>query len=153
MKRIATIIVLVLSLIGFILSYIFPNEIAWSISGVIFYAFIYVLFHELGHVIGVLLAKGKVTEYQVSIFKIRDRKFTILDEWTLAMHVKFISEKKRLIFLMGPLFSLVFLMYPLLEFFFFPSFHSVFYLITYGILLLINLIPGKNSDMMRIIKG
>ena len=151
MKRVINIIVLVFSLTSLVFSYIYRENIFFTIGGFIFYTFLFALIHELSHVLGAKMTKGQVNSFQTFfVFYKREEGVSLLNSLTIRSQVKFVSKKSKVVYLMGLLISLLLLGWPIAEMFLLYSFHSIFYLFLYATLLVILFIPRKESDIYKL---
>lgn len=135
-----------------VFSFLYPDNLALAIFGVIAILFLMPFNHENGHLLFCLLTKTKVTSYRYMIFTFEKSSPNVRFRPSLTCAVSFIKGKHfKLICASGPLFDVLFFLIILVLFLMGPKVLSSYLLLSASALLvLLDLLPLRKSDIRRI---
>lgn len=139
-------------LVVLILTFIYPENIALAVFGVISIIFLMPFNHENGHLLTCLLTKTKVTSYRYAILSFEEDSPNVIFRPSIACSVSFAKgDYSRFIYASGPFFDLLFFLVISIVFLLGPMVLSR-YLIwgASAIFILFDLIPLKRSDIRRL---
>lgn len=145
-------IIYIISFISFILSF-FYNFIYLIILSVPFNLIFLCFIHEIGHYIGCKIKNKKVKLIRIFSIKYEDKKLCIVPTFNFGGVVSFLKDRtsSKLIYIMGPIFSLFISIIILLLYLIFKEVVLFVLLVLSVITLFCVSIPYRGSDIYNLI--
>ena len=151
-RPLSVLAVICMSMVALVVA-ICRHDIWMSVAGLPGYLFLLSLLHECGHVLGCKLNRSKLTGVCVVFFGVRQGKLYLLQQPKPESYCTFIrKERNGIVFLGGPVVSLVVTLLVLSLVVTTGSYVWLIYYLVSALHLLKNLIPGRNSDMQMLLK-
>lgn len=152
MKTVNFLIYLV-SFLCFLLFLIAGDSLFTALGCIPFFILLCAGFHELGHCAGCLLTGSKIREVQLPLFTVEENRFRFNSRISPVSCCSF--QKSRmpwLVYLMGPLFSLVLFGLSLWACLAFPNRTIIAGCILSFTVLAVNIVPYKRNDMAMFLR-
>ena len=147
-------LIYIISLISFVLSFIFDNVYLIIIS-IPFILVLLCFVHEIGHFIGCKIKNKDVKYIKVFSFKYEDNKISIIPGVSFGGVVSFRKDQNnsKIVYALGPIFSLIFTIIVLLLFILIRA-NILFVLLILSIVTLFCVtIPYRGSDIYNLINN
>lgn len=139
----------IFSCICYILSFLTESVLLLIIS-IPFLLFICAMIHEAGHCIGCYINSNKITRVVTPFLTYCDGKFGVANTISPKSYCSFVKGKNdSLVYIFGPMMSLIFAVLSGLIYYVLGSKALMLLTVIAIIILLINIIPGKNGDLTK----
>ncbi len=150
--QIIKVILFIISLLSFILSFIYTDNILLIIISIPFILYLLCFVHELGHLVGCKIKKKKIKSFNIFSFRFEDNKYYIDSRLNFGGNCCFIKDDRssKLIYLLGPFNSLIisFISYLI---YYFSNFKVMFIFFILSLITLIcTLVPYRGSDIYNL---
>lgn len=140
------------SFISYILSF-FIESVLLLILSIPFLLFVCAMIHEVGHCIGCFINSNRVTRIVTPFLTYCDGKIEVSNGIFPESYCSFVKGKNdSLVYIFGPIMSLTFVVFSVFLYCTFTLRALMFLTVIAIVVLLINIIPGQNGDLIKFIK-
>lgn len=141
-----------LSFICYLLSFFYAN-FALLVLSIPFLLLLCAIIHELGHCLGCCINSNTITVIATPIFTYNRGKISIVNTFIPKSYCSFIKSKDdSLVYILGPIISLLFVLLTGGIYILFEKHSLAILSIVAIVVFLINIVPGKNGDLISFIK-
>lgn len=141
------------SFLCFLLALTVGDSAAAALGAIPFLVLVCAAIHEAGHCTGCLLTGSAIREVRLPLLQFKEKHIRIRGDLLPNSYCAFRKNRHSwLVYLLGPVFSLVFWCILLAIFLRFPSRMLLFGSILAFLVLLVNVIPYRNNDMAELLR-
>lgn len=141
------------SFLCFLLCLILGDPLPAALGAIPFLVFLCTAVHEAGHCLGCLLTGSPIREVQLPLLSFGKNGLRLSQTLRPASYCSFRKNRAPwLVYLSGPVFSLIFLGLLLLGYRLHPSLILLFGSIVAALIVLVNVIPCGQNDMAQLMK-
>lgn len=141
------------SFLCFLLALIAGDSVVAALGAIPFLLLVCAAVHEAGHCTACLLTGSTIREVRLPLLQFKEKHLCISGDLLPNSYCSFHKNRSPwLVYLLGPVFSLVFWCIILVIFLCFPSRMLLFGSILAFLVLLVNVIPYRNNDMAELLR-
>ena len=151
--KLVNLLIYSVSFLCFLLFLILGDSVAVAIGSVPFLVLVCAAIHEAGHCLGCLLTGSPIREVRLPLMRLHPGGLALNEDLRPVSYCSFRKNRHPwLVYLLGPVFSLLFWGILLGCYLFLPCLALLFGSILSLLVFLVNVIPYRNNDMGQLLR-